>query len=59
MTVVVDANVAVKWFIEQHGSDDARRVQAYRGPLIAPSGLISETTTDFGATPCAAMPRRR
>jgi predicted nucleic acid-binding protein len=44
MTIVVDANVAVKWFIDQQGSDDARRVQAYRGPLIAPSFLICETT---------------
>jgi predicted nucleic acid-binding protein len=43
MTVVVDANVAVKWFIEQHGSDDARRVQGYRGPLIAPGVLVAET----------------
>jgi predicted nucleic acid-binding protein len=42
MTVVVDANVAVKWFIEQNGSDHARRVQAYRGPLIAPGMLVSE-----------------
>jgi predicted nucleic acid-binding protein len=44
MTIVVDANVAVKWFIEQQGSDDARRVQSYRGPLIAPGLLICETT---------------
>jgi predicted nucleic acid-binding protein len=44
MTLVVDANVAVKWFIQQQGSDDARSVQAYRGPLIAPSVLIAETT---------------
>jgi len=44
MTLVVDANVAVKWFIQQQGTDDARRVQAYRGPLLAPAMLISETT---------------
>jgi predicted nucleic acid-binding protein len=44
MTLVVDANVAVKWFIQQQGTDDARRVQAYRGPLIAPAMLVSETT---------------
>lgn len=44
MTLVVDANVAVKWFIQQQGSDDARRVQIYRGPLIAPALLVSETT---------------
>jgi hypothetical protein len=30
MTLVVDANVAVKWFIQQQGSDDARRVQLSR-----------------------------
>lgn len=44
MTLVVDANVAVKWFIQQQGTDDARRVQTYRGPLLAPALLISETT---------------
>src|SRR5438105_3573915 len=44
MTLVIDANVAVKWFIEQQGSDDARRVQSYRGSLIAPAMLVSETT---------------
>ena len=26
MTAVVDANVAIKWFVQQQGSDDARRV---------------------------------
>ena len=45
MTLVIDANVAVKWFIQQQGSDDARRVQAYQGGLIAPAMLISETTS--------------
>jgi predicted nucleic acid-binding protein len=44
MTVVVDANVAIKWFVQQQGSDDAGRVQAYQGPLIAPAMLISEAT---------------
>src|SRR5688500_9103831 len=44
MTLVVDANVAVKWFVQQQGTDDARRLQAYRGPLIAPAMLIAETT---------------
>jgi predicted nucleic acid-binding protein len=43
MTLVVDANVAVKWFVQQQGTDDARRVQAYRGPLVAPAMLIAET----------------
>jgi predicted nucleic acid-binding protein len=44
MTLVVDANIAVKWFVQQQGTDDARRVQAYRGPLVAPAILIAETT---------------
>jgi predicted nucleic acid-binding protein len=35
MTLVVDANIAVKRFVDQDGADDARRVQAYRGPLVA------------------------
>jgi predicted nucleic acid-binding protein len=43
MTLVVDANVAVKWFVQQQGPDHARRVQAYNGPLIAPALLIAET----------------
>ena len=47
MTLVVDANVAVKWFIQQQGSDHARRVQSYRGALIAPAMLIAETTNGF------------
>lgn len=45
MTLVVDANVAVKWFVTQPDSDHARRVQAYAGPLIAPAMLISETVS--------------
>lgn len=47
MTLVADANVAVKWFIQQQGSDHARRVQSYRGALIAPAMLIAETTNGF------------
>jgi predicted nucleic acid-binding protein len=48
MTLVVDANVAIKWFVQQQGSDDARRVQAYPGPLIAPALLIAtQLTTAF------------
>jgi predicted nucleic acid-binding protein len=43
MTLVVDANVAIKWFVQQHGTDDARRVQAYGGALIAPAMLVAET----------------
>jgi hypothetical protein len=45
MTLVVDANVAIKWFVQQTGSDHARRVQGYDGPLIAPTMLISESTS--------------
>jgi predicted nucleic acid-binding protein len=44
MTLVVDANFAVKWFIQQQGSDHARRIQSYRGALIAPAMLVAETT---------------
>jgi predicted nucleic acid-binding protein len=43
MTLVVDANVAIKWFVQQHGTDDARRVQAYRGALVGPAMLVAET----------------
>lgn len=70
MTLVIDANVAVKWFIQQEGSEDARRVQAYEGGLIAPAMLISETTsalwkhvqrgdvpTDHARSALVALPR--
>jgi hypothetical protein len=45
MTLVVDANVAVKWFIQQSGSDHARRVQTHKEPLIAPALLVAETAS--------------
>jgi predicted nucleic acid-binding protein len=45
MILVVDANVAVKWFVQQPGSDHARRVQAHKDPLIAPALLVAETAS--------------
>jgi predicted nucleic acid-binding protein len=45
MILVVDANVAVKWFIQQPGSDHARRVQTHKDPLIAPALLVAETAS--------------
>jgi predicted nucleic acid-binding protein len=47
MTLVVDANVAVKWFVAQQGSDHARRVLAYPRELIAPTLLVGEATTSI------------
>jgi len=44
MTAVVDANVAVKWFVRQDGSDLALRLQA-DDRLLAPGMIVSEVTT--------------
>lgn len=42
--LVVDANIATKWFVDQVDSDIAERVQAAEQPLLAPQLLISEVT---------------
>ena len=42
MTLVVDASVALKWFVEEPGSTPARRLLAGQEPLIAPDLLIAE-----------------
>jgi predicted nucleic acid-binding protein len=42
--LVVDANIATKWFVDQVHSDIAERVQASELPLLAPQLLISEVT---------------
>lgn len=43
MTVVVDANVALKWFVAQDDSDAADEVQS-ANLLLAPSMIVSEVT---------------
>lgn len=42
--LVVDANVATKWFVNQIHSDAAEQVQASRQRLLAPQLLIAEVT---------------
>ncbi len=42
MTFVVDASVAVKWFIEESHSAEAKAVLASRHVLIAPDLVVAE-----------------
>jgi len=41
VSVVVDASILAKWFVEEEGSDDARKLQ--RRALFAPDLVIVET----------------
>ena len=43
MTWVVDASVAVKWFVDEARSAEARAVLASGQPIIAPDLIIPET----------------
>lgn len=43
MTWVVDASVAVKWFVDEVRSAEARAVLASGQPIIAPDLIIPET----------------
>ena len=42
MTLVVDASVAIKWFVRENDSDIAERVLTTTAPLHAPTLLLSE-----------------
>ena len=42
MSWVVDASVAVKWFVQEPGSEAARAVLARGEPLLAPDLIVSE-----------------
>lgn len=42
MTLVVDASVAVKWFFEERGHEQARALLSEDNPLIAPSIILAE-----------------
>lgn len=44
MTWVVDASVAVKWFVEERGSSAARVVLAKGEALLAPDLILVETS---------------
>jgi len=42
MSLVVDASVAIKWFVEEIWSDAARAVLGSGEPLIAPDLVVPE-----------------
>jgi predicted nucleic acid-binding protein len=42
MTLVVDASVAAKWFIQEPGSEEAAELLGAREPLVAPDLLMAE-----------------
>jgi len=42
MTLVIDASVALKWLVEEHGSDQAEQLVERQEPLIAPDLVITE-----------------
>ena len=42
MALVVDASVAIKWFIEESGADRARSLWKDRAGLVAPDLLVPE-----------------
>lgn len=47
MTIVVDASVAVKWFVPEPGNDAAQKLLAGDKPLIAPALIRIEVTSAF------------
>jgi predicted nucleic acid-binding protein len=42
MALIVDASVAIKWFIDEPGSDAARRLWRNESDLLAPDLIIPE-----------------
>ena len=42
MTVVIDASVALKWFVEEQGTDQAAALLAGNDLLIAPDLIVAE-----------------
>jgi predicted nucleic acid-binding protein len=42
MSLVVDASVAYKWFVNEQGSGDAVALRSASRPLIAPDLIVSE-----------------
>jgi predicted nucleic acid-binding protein len=42
VTVVIDASVALKWFVEQQGTEQAAALLAGRDLLIAPDLIVAE-----------------
>jgi predicted nucleic acid-binding protein len=42
MTLVVDASVALKWYLIEDGAEAARQILADGGPLVAPELVVAE-----------------
>ncbi len=42
MSLVVDASVAIKWFVEEDLSEEAEAILGYGEPLFAPDLLLAE-----------------
>lgn len=42
--LVVDASIAIKWFVEEPGRAEARRLLTAGDPLIAPDLIVAEVT---------------
>ena len=42
MALIVDASVAIKWFVEEPGSDTARRLWRDEPELLAPDLIVAE-----------------
>lgn len=47
MTLVIDASVACKWFIEEEGSDEAQQIVAVEETLVAPDLIVAEVSNIF------------
>ena len=47
MSVVIDASVACKWFVEEAGSADAEKLLAGGDELVAPDLIVAEVCSAF------------
>ncbi len=47
MTLVVDASVVVKWFVEEELADEAAKLLLGQTPLYAPDLIVSEITNSL------------
>ena len=56
MTVVIDASVALKWFVEEQGTEQAAALLAGQDLLIAPDLIVAEVANagwkPFVRAPC-------
>ena len=50
MTLVVDASVAIKWFVEESRSDAARAVLTSGESLVAPDLVVPEACNAAAST---------